>query len=237
MVDWACRIQHSMLWFSVYGFSTILSLLPSLHECHVSSKSRDGEQDVDYGKILVLRHSFIVTFNPYLYSYFCNCYHCINMINTVFKRLETEVPGERGLLQEPGINWWNAHQTGGVAEANGLGFGEPFWGFFVVFFKFRDGLPPFSIFQRIGVVQYSHRHLNVTVAGCWDGKGAGANEGEAAVRQTLYWEIWWEGGRVESEWAFNISELKTHMYIFLFLKSAELTREFLFHYYKHYNVL
>lgn len=42
----------------------------------------------------------------------------------VLERPKTEVPGEGGPLQEPGFTWWNAHQTGGVAEADGLGFGE-----------------------------------------------------------------------------------------------------------------
>ncbi len=53
----------------------------------------------------------------------------IIMTVTVPERLEAEVPGERGPLQEPGISRWNAHQTGGVAETNGLGFGE------IIFFK------------------------------------------------------------------------------------------------------
>lgn len=48
----------------------------------------------------------------------------LKMFHPVRKRLEAQVFRERGPLQEPGVSGWNAHQKGGVDEANGLGTGE-----------------------------------------------------------------------------------------------------------------
>lgn len=47
--------------------------------------------------------------------------------------------------------------------------------------------------------------INVIVADNWNGKGVGANEGQAEDGQIVYREIWREGGWMESEWANWIS--------------------------------
>lgn len=61
------------------------------------------------------------------------CFTTTSVYGTVavFERLEAEVQGERGTLQEPGIAGRNAHQASRVAEADGLGLGEIIFSFFL----------------------------------------------------------------------------------------------------------
>lgn len=63
------------------------------------------------------------------------------MAVTELERLEAEVLGERGPLQEPGITWRNAHQARGVTEADGLGFGEILFSYFPPNFEFPPPVP------------------------------------------------------------------------------------------------
>lgn len=49
-------------------------------------------------------------------------------------------------------------------------------------------------------------HTIVIVPDNWNGKGVGANEGQAEDRQIVDGEIWWEGGWMESEWAIPIPD-------------------------------
>lgn len=65
-----------------------------------------------------------MSFKTLNYELIHNTTYLLCVIDSVLERPEAEVCRERGPLQEPRLAGGDAHQGGGAAEADGMGFGR-----------------------------------------------------------------------------------------------------------------